>query len=75
MSNPFRLFLELLPQTPLLIGEVVATHGDDTSTVQYPGGGQQRVRGSGFAVAAKVFVRSGVIEGAAPALAAFVVEV
>ncbi len=75
MSNVFRALLDLLPQTPLTIGEVVATHGDDTSTVQYLGGGQQRVRGTGFAVAAKVFVRSGVIEGAAPTLAAFVVEV
>jgi hypothetical protein len=73
--NPYRALLNLLPQTPLLIGEVVSVHSDDTSTVQYTGGGQQRVRGTGFAVAAKVFVRAGVIEGAAPALAAFVVEV
>jgi cation transporter-like permease len=75
MTNLFRGLIELLPKTPLTIGEVVAVHGDDTSTVQYLGGGQQRVRGTGFAVAAKVFVRAGVIEGVAPSLAAFVVEV
>lgn len=75
MSNVFRQLLELLPQTPLTIATVAADHTDGTCTVTYPGGAQVRVRGEGFAVAAQVFVRDGVIEGTAPALTALTVEV
>lgn len=75
MTNVFRQLLELLPQTPLTIATVAAVHTDGTSTVTYPGGSQVRVRGEGFAVAAQVFIRDGVIEGAAPALTALTVEV
>lgn len=75
MTNVFRQLLELLPQTPLTIATVAADHADGTCTVTYPGGSQVRVRGDGFAVAALVFVRDGVIEGTAPALTAITVEV
>ena len=74
-TNVFRQLLELLPQTPLTIATVAAVHGDGTSTVTYPGGSQVRVRGDTYTVAEQVFVRDGVIEGAAPALTAITVEV
>ena len=74
MLNPFKQLLDLLPQTPLLVGQVVAV-ATGTLTVQYPGGGQHVVRGVGYAVTNQVFVRNGVVEGLAPALTAITIEV
>lgn len=74
MLNSFKELLDLLPQTPLLVGQITVVAGN-TATVLYPGGGAQRVRGSGFAVGAKVFVRDGVIEGLAPSLPTVTIEV
>jgi hypothetical protein len=74
MINPFVELLSLLPQTPLLVGQVVSV-GAGVVTVQYPGGGQQVARGTGYAVDDKVFVRGGAIEGAAPSLTAITIEV
>lgn len=68
-TNAYRLLRELLPEAPLQVAEVLAVHaatGD--STVTWPGGSQQRVRGTSVAAGLPVFVRNGVIEGAAPAL-------
>jgi hypothetical protein len=72
--NPFKELLDLLPGSPLLVGRVVAV---DTGlvTVQYPGGGQQTARGTGYAINAQVFVRNGVVEGLAPSLTAVTIEV
>lgn len=75
MTNPFRQLLELLPQTPLTIATVAAQHANGECTVTYPSGSQVRVRGEGFAVADQVFVRDGVIEGAAPALTPMTVDI
>jgi hypothetical protein len=74
-TNLYRQLLELLPQSPLTVGTVVSQHGDNTATVQYPGGAQSRVRGSGHTPGGRVFVRDGVIEGAAPALSAVTIDV
>ena len=74
MINPFVELLGLLPQTPLLVGQVVSV-GSGTVTVQYPGGGRQVARATGYSIGAKVFVRAGVVEGAAPALTAVTIEV
>jgi len=54
---------------PLRSATVTADHTDGTVTVQYPGGGTQRVRGEALA-GAVVWVRDGRLEGAAPALSA-----
>ena len=75
MSNLYQALRELLPESPLLVASVVSINPDNTSTVQFPGGNQQRVRGTSTAVASQVFVRNGVIEGAAPALTALTIEV
>lgn len=72
--NLYRQLRELLPESPLQVATVLAVHADGTSTVQYPGGGQQRVRGIGVA-SGPAFVRDGLIEGTASALTAEVIEV
>ena len=75
-TNLYRALRELLPEAPLQVATVFAVHtatGD--STVSWPGGSQQRVRGVDVAAGGLVFVRNGVIEGAAPALTLEVIEV
>jgi hypothetical protein len=72
--NVWALWRRLLPEAPLLLGEIVAIHADGTRTVDLIGGGRQRVRGDG-AVGTNVWVRSGQIEGEAPALPSFDVEI
>ena len=65
--NPYSVFLELLPATPLQIATVTAIDGDIARLV-LPGGGVLTARGVGVrAIGAEVFVRDGVIEGDAPA--------
>jgi hypothetical protein len=73
-TNIYRELMALLPASPLLVGTVnsVATA---TAVVQYPGGGTQLVRATGYAAGAKVFVRDGVVQGPAPALATLTIEV
>ena len=75
MSNLYRALRELLPESPLLVATVVSVNPDGTSTIEYPGGNRQRVRGTDAAAGTKVFVRNGIIEGAAPALTALTIEV
>ena len=71
----YRRLLELLPQSPLLVGTVVAVNADGTSTVALPDGGTLVVRGTSVAVDEDAFVRDGVIEGAAPVLPTFTIEI
>lgn len=71
--NVFRQFIDLLPARPLLVGTVTATDGD-VSTVELPGGGVLRARGEST-VGQNVFVRDGLIEGAAPSLPFVAIEI
>lgn len=64
-----------MPQPALQIAQVIAVNSDQTSTVQYPEGNQQRVRGTSVAVGQPAFVRNGIIEGLAPAFVATVIEI
>ena len=73
-TNIYRALLELLPQDPLLVGDVTAVNADDTRTVTLPGGGTVRVRGEA-AEGDRVFVRGGLIEGPAPALTFLTIDV
>lgn len=73
MANIYRQFLNLLPARPLQVGTVIAVDGS-AATVQLPGGGLLQVRGAAT-VADQVFVRDGVIEGAAPALSIETIEI
>ena len=63
------------PQPALLIGEVLAVNGDNTSTVEFLDGSQQRVRGTTVAVGQAAFVRNGIVEGLAPSRVAFEIEI
>lgn len=75
-TNLYRALRELLPEAPLQVATVVAVHistGD--STVSWPGGSQQRVRGVSVAAGQLAFIRNGVIEGGAPALTLEIIEV
>ena len=66
MRNAYRQFLDLLPQRPLVVGEVTAA-GAGVSTVTLPGGAVIHARGQ-VTVGQWVFVRDGVIEGPAPSV-------
>lgn len=75
-TNLYRALRELLPDAPLQVATVTEVHtstGD--STITWPGGSQQRVRGVSVAAGQHAFVRNQVIEGAAPALTLDVIEV
>jgi hypothetical protein len=68
-TNLFRALRELLPEAPLQVATVVTVHtATGESTVTWPGGSQQRVRGTGVAAPGRAYVRNGVIEGPAPNL-------
>lgn len=71
--NPYKRLLGLLPQRPLIVGEVLAV-SDGVAMVELPGGSQIQARGDAT-VGDKVFVRDGVIEGPAPDLPVEEVEV
>jgi len=73
-TNPYRALLELLPQTPLQVGEVTVINADGTRTLELPGGGEIRARGTA-ALGDRVFVRDGLIEGPAPALTVLTIDV
>ena len=75
-TNLYRALRELLPEAPLQVATVYAVHAaEGASTVTWPGGSQQRVRGADVAAGGRVFVRDGVIEGPAPVLTLETIEV
>ncbi len=73
MHNVFEKFRQLLPDPPLQVGTVTEV-GTGVVTVELPGGGMTRARGSA-AVGEKVFVRDGVIEAIAPSLTLEIIEI
>lgn len=73
MRNPYRQLLGLLPQRPLQVGTVEQASGGG-HVIELPGGGRVTARGEAV-VGQRVFVRDGVIEGAAPNLPVEVIEV
>ena len=75
-TNLFRALRELLPEAPLQAATVVEVHtATGESTVTWPGGSQQRVRGTSVGAPNRAFVRNGVIEGVAPSLTFETIEV
>ena len=75
MTNLAAFLRGLTPPPVLLIGEVLAVGSDNMSTVQFPDGSQQRVRGTSVGIGEPAFVRNGVIEGRAPAYTAVTIEI
>jgi len=65
-SSIWREFDGLLPKRPLTIATVISHNADGTSTVEYPGGAQVRVRGQSVDVDSNAFIRDGEIRGQAP---------
>jgi hypothetical protein len=75
-TNLYRFLQELIPDAPLQVATVLSVHtAQGDSTVTWPGGNQQRVRGTSVAQGDMAFVRDGVIEGAAPTLTLEIIEV
>lgn len=76
MSTPIiQALRELLPAPAVLIGDVLQVHADNTSTVEFPDGSQQRVRGTIVGVGQPAFIRNGIIEMVAPSRVAVVIDV
>ena len=73
MHNVYEQFRQLLPDAPLQVGAVIEV-GAGVVTVQLPGGGTVRARGSA-AVGERVFVRDGVLEAVAPNLPLEIIEI
>lgn len=73
MRNPYKQLLSILPNTPLLVGDVIETDGN-VATIQLPGGGLSLARGDS-SVGQRVFFRDGAIEGIAPDLTVEIIEV
>lgn len=73
MRNPYRQLLEVLPQRPLQVGDVLQI-ANGVAIVELPGGGRLTARGAAT-VGQRVFVRDGVIEAAAPSLPIEIIEV
>lgn len=71
--NAYKLLKNLLPDPPLLVGNVTAV-SNGTVTVTLPDGGIVQARGDGT-VGTKVFVRDGAVEGDAPNLTIELIEV
>lgn len=72
-TNLYARFRRLLPNPPLMVGEVISLAGG-IATIQLPGGAVVQARGTGT-VGNKVFFRDGKIEGDAPNLAVVTIEI
>lgn len=73
MPNPYAVFKELLPDDPLLIGEVIAT-STGRATIQFLDGSLMIARGEAM-VGQKVYVKGGFIQGEAPSLTVVEIEI
>jgi hypothetical protein len=73
MHNVYEQFKQLLINPPLQVG-TVSELGSGVVTVQLPGGGTVRARGSA-SMGARVFVRDGVLEAVAPNLPLEIIEI
>jgi hypothetical protein len=75
LGNPYGQLRELLPQPPLQAGTVLDRDAG-MATVELPGGGRIQARNpQGLAVGQRVFVRDGLIEGAAPNLTLQIIDI
>ena len=72
-TNLWKAFSDLVARPRLQVATVLSVSGG-IARVQFPGGGELLARGEAQ-VGEKVFVRDGVIEGAAPSLPLFQIEI
>lgn len=73
MPNIYRRFLDLIPDSPLQVGNVIAV-GVFGCTIELPGGGLLQARGTAV-VGDQVFVRDGIVESTAPSLPIVLIEI
>ncbi len=73
MRNLYNAFRNLIPAPALQVGTVSAV-ANNLATIDLPGGGAIKARGSA-AIGQTVFVRGNVIEGLAPSLPVEVIEI
>lgn len=73
LLNPYRALLNLLPNAPLLVGEVQSID-DGLATIELPDGGIAQARGTAT-VGQTVYFKDGAIESVAPSLSIEVIEV
>lgn len=73
MHNLYEQFRQLIPDPPLQAGTVIES-GSGVVTVQLPGGGRIKARGTG-AISQNVFVRDDTVEGIAPTLTLELIEI
>lgn len=73
--NPWRRFQALANYQSRVVAEVVDVGSTGTSIVQLRDGSRLRVRGSGVAVGNKAYIVNGQIQGEAPNLPAYTVQV
>lgn len=64
--NAYKMLLNLLPQRPLQVGEVLVVE-DGVATIEQPGGFRSQARGD-VTVGDRVYFRDGAVEGPAPDL-------
>lgn len=75
MANIYRMLVDLMPeQDQRNIGEVIGVSGGYT-LLQTLGGGTVKVLGDGVAVGNRAFYKGGRLEGAAPNLPSYEIEV
>ena len=74
MPNIFAKFQQLIPSSPTVVGTVSHLHTNGTCSVTMPGDGTMRVIGE-VAVGKKVFIKEGVVQGEAPDLPFYELEV
>lgn len=75
-TNVYRALLDMVYTDHLGVAVVSAIHlSNMTSTVMWPGGSSQIVRGTSVNVGSSAFIRSGSIEGPAPSLPTVTIDV
>lgn len=76
-SNYWSRFLDLIPQSPRLVGNVSVVLGGGRFRVTIIGGGTLEVSGSdsGIMQGTRVFVKDGKIESVAPGLNPLIIDV
>ncbi|WP_286757783.1 hypothetical protein [Ralstonia sp. RL] len=73
MHNLYQQFRQLIPDPPLQAGTAIEI-GSGVVTVQLPGGGRIKARGTA-AIGQNVFVRDDTVEGIAPTLTLELIEI
>lgn len=73
MRNPYKLLRDLLPDSPLQVGNVISVL-NGVVTIELPGGGRSTARGLAT-VGSRVFFRDSAVEGQAPNLPIEIIEV